>query len=845
MVGLVVVSHSKALSEALLDLVRQVAAGDIPLCGVGGVGADQKEFGTDAVAIAEAIESVYSAEGVVVLMDLGSAILSAETALELLPESMRPHIRICPAPLVEGAVAAGVQISLGGKLDVVCREAGRALSPKIDQVAGSDENSDDTRMQDAAHFLPEDWQTLQLTVNTPHGLHARPAARFVQTAGRFDARIRIRKLESKAEPVSAASFNSIATLGIERGDRILVFARGPQASEALAAIKTLVNDLLPQLMEKFEPAPPVGPAAPQKESALAAVAVSEGIAAGPLLQYRICLPSISRQPAEDCAREWQHLRQACDRTGRTILDRRHSVASRLGEARASIFDAHLLIIQDPKLLDSARRRIYDEKQTAALAWQESVQEMAANYCALSDAYLRQRAADVVDAGNQVLQNLLGRNAIKKAEWTQPAILVAKALTPTDTAELDTRKVLGIATVEGGPTSHAAILARALGIPAVAGVDPFILDLPDNTFLVLDGFTGKLWIQPGPEVVADFKNRRARWLQKHRQLRKIGRRPAATADGRRIAVTANLGHVFEARAALENGAEGVGLLRTEFLYLTRSRPPSEAEQVDILCRIGRAIGKKPVCVRTLDVGGDKSIAYLNLPAEANPYLGLRAIRLSLRYPELFRGQLRAVLQAGAELDMRVMFPMVTTIEEIDWVLETLDDVHRELAAENISHRWPVLTGMMIETPAAALMIASFVKRLDFFSIGTNDLTQYTLAAERGNANLSDYADALHPAILQQIKKVVAETHRHAKHAAVCGELAGDLTAVPALVGLGVDELSVVPAAIPALKALIAQLTDAGTVALADKMMAMDSAAGARKLAEEFLAKLRAEGRGHRA
>lgn len=836
MVGLVIVSHSHALSQALVGLVRQVTAGHLPLCGVGGVAVDKQAFGTDAFNIVEAIRSVFSPDGVVVLMDLGSAILSAETALELLPEDMRPHIRICGAPLVEGAVAAGVQISLGGSVDAVCREAGRALIPKINQISGSDQISEETGPQDSAHPLPEDWQTIQLTVSTPHGLHARPAARFVRTAAGFDAQIRIKKLESSTEPVSAASFNSIATLGISRGDRIVVFARGAQAREALSAIKTLVNDQLADMSEEFVQAPSAGAAVPQGREAMAAVVVSPGIAAGPLFHYRVYLPPISRQKTQDCAQEWEYLLQARDHASRSILNRRHSVESRLGEAQAAIFDAHLLIIQDPRLLDSARSRIFEKKQNAAQAWQASVREIAANYRTLDDAYLRQRATDVIDAGNQVLLNLLGQPAPKTADLPQPAIIVADELTPTDTAALDTMKVLGIVTVAGGPTSHVAILARALGIPAIAGVDPSILDLPDNTSLALDGFSGRLWIQPGPEVAEDLKKRRRRWLQGRRQLLKIGRRPAETVDGRRLIVSANLGNVLEAQAALENGAEGVGLLRTEFLYLTRSQPPSEAEQMDMLQQVGKTIGKKPVCVRTLDVGGDKSIPYLRLPAESNPYLGLRAVRLSLRHPALFRGQLRAILQAAADLDLRVMFPMISTIEEIDQVLETLNAVHLELAAENCAHRWPIPTGMMIETPAAALMIATFIKRLDFFSIGTNDLTQYSLAAERGNANLADYADALHPAILQQISKVVQEAQRCGKHVAVCGELAADLTAVPALVGLGVDELSLAPHAIPEVKARICRLSYAKAADLAEKMMAADSARRARSLAEKFLKKI---------
>ncbi|UCD81160.1 MAG: phosphoenolpyruvate--protein phosphotransferase [Desulfobacterales bacterium] len=836
MVGLVIVSHSNALSQSLVGLVRQVAATQIPLCGVGGVGVDKNEFGTDAFDIVEAIESVYSPDGVVVLMDLGSAILSAETALELLPEEMRPRIRVCGAPIVEGAVAAGVQISLGAGLDAVCHEAARALIPKIKHLSVPDEKIVEPWIQEPADAQAEEWQALHLTVGTPHGLHARPAARFVQTAAAFDAQIRVKKLESTAEPVPATSLNSIATLGIRQGERIVVFARGTQAKQALAAVKTLVDDELPKLTAQFVTPPPTDIEEPHGKVGIAAVAVSDGYAAGPLYHYRISLPQISRHQAENPVQEWKHLEQARDNASRSILNRRHSVESRLGKAQAAIFDAHLLIIQDPKLLDAVRSRIFQKKQNAAAAWHESVQQIVDAYRALSDDYLKQRAADVIDVGTQVLLNILGQNLLKTVALSQPAILVAEELTPTDTAVLDTRKVLGMVTVKGGPTSHTATLARTLGIPAVAGVDPSLLNLPDNTSLALDGFRGTLWVEPGPDVCEELKKRRARWLQKRRRLRKNSRQPAVTIDGRRLSISANVGNVAGAQFALENGADGVGLLRTEFLYLTRSEPPSEAEQVDILRQIGSKIAGRPICVRTLDVGGDKSIAYLRLPAEANPYLGVRGVRLSLRHPELFRGQLRAILLAGADFDLRVMFPMISTIEEIDRVLETLEAVHRELVNDNIAHRWPILTGAMIETPAAVLMMSSFVKRLDFFSIGTNDLTQYCLAAERGNSNLADYADALHPAILQQIKKVVDEAHRQAKHVAVCGELAADLVAVPALVGLGVDELSLAPDAIPEVKALIGRLACDTTVDLADKMMTAASAADARKLAEKFLRNL---------
>jgi phosphocarrier protein FPr len=832
MVGLVIVSHSSALSRAVVDLVRQVTTRDIFVSAVGGVGAEREAFGTDAVDIVEGVESVYSADGVVVLMDLGSAILSAETAVELLPENMQSHIRICAAPLVEGAIAAGVQISLGSDLETVCREATQALIPKMKHLVESDENQSNALADDRAPKRPDHQQEIKLTVNSVHGLHARPAARFVQTAAAFDARIWVKKLDSPQDPVSATSLNSLATLGVNRGDRIIVSATGPDARKALDALATLVNEHLQVYSEETTPAPEPAPVTAMGMEGLSAVALSQGIALGPIYHYRAPAPQVSRYRVEIPDREWENLLHAREKTCEAIRQRRQAMEPALGEVRATIFDAHLLILQDPAMLERIRQRIFEDGQNAAWAWQQCVQEIADSYRELSDDYLRQRADDVLDVGRQVLLDLCGQSAETAVELPQPVILVAGELTPTDTVLLDSERVLGIVTVAGGPTSHSAILARALGIPAIAGVDPAVLNLADNTVLALDGFSGTLWIRPPPKVAAQLKERRRRWLKERDQLRRSCIQPAVTRDGRRIKVVANLGSVFEAGKAIENGADGVGLLRTEFLYLRRSRPPTEAEQVDVLRRIAQTIGGKPICVRTLDVGGDKILPYLRIPTESNPYLGLRAVRLSLRYPDMLRTQLRAILQAGAGADVRVMFPMISRTEEVDRLLEIRDAVHRELVDNDVAHRWPIPTGIMIETPAAALLISALIKRLDFFSIGTNDLTQYTLAAERGNAQLADYADALHPAVLRLIRQVVDEAHRHGKSVSVCGELAADPVAVPVLIGLGVDELSLTPHAIPAVKAIIRKLAHNMAVELVKNMLATDNTGSARGMASSF-------------
>jgi phosphoenolpyruvate-protein phosphotransferase len=470
---------------------------------------------------------------------------------------------------------------------------------------------------------------------------------------------------------------------------------------------------------------------------------------------------------------------------------------------------------------------------AVAAWQQSITQIVDQYRSLEDPYLQQRAADVVDVGNQVLLELAGEAAAAPVKFSHPVILVAEELTVTQTAQLDLEQVEGVVTLLGGPTSHSAILARSLGIPAITGVPVSVLRLPDETPIALDGASGALWIEP-PEVTRTrLENERQRWLEGRQKLLESSHDPAVTRDGHHIDVVANVGNLQDAQAAAKNGAEGIGLLRTEFLFLTRETPPDEDEQYQAVVDIANEMGGQPVIVRTLDVGGDKALPYIDLPDEANPFLGVRAIRLSLRRPDLFSTQLRAILRAGENANLRIMFPMVAEKSEVTQARIILNDVHQTLENEGIAHSWPVETGIMVEVPSVAMLAPALAEEVDFFSIGTNDLTQYTLAAERGNPELTAFADGLHPAVLHLIRRVVKAAHKQGKWVGVCGELAGDPTAVPVLVGLGVDELSMNAVAIPQAKAIIRslQLTDAQL--LASQLLDLTDAPTARQQADEFL------------
>lgn len=556
------------------------------------------------------------------------------------------------------------------------------------------------------------------------------------------------------------------------------------------------------------------------------IPASPGIAIGRPLVFDPSRPKADRREITDPEGEWKRFLQAAATAAGELELVRAKAEKELGTEEGEIFSAHLLMLQDPELNKSIQTEIAGQGVNAEYALMEVAERYAQNLEALEDDYFRARAADIRDVANRVL-NILSGKKVEYASLASPVIILARDLTPSDTVMLDKSKLLGFATAEGGATSHTAILARQLGIPAVVGLGPALLSMKVEGEVVLDGEQGELHTDLGVEAVAEYRQKQRAHSAALREAIDQAQGPAVTKDGHRVEVVANIGNPKAAEGSLGFGAEGVGLFRTEFLFLERSQLPSEEEQLAAYSQVAQVFGKQPVILRTLDVGGDKEIPYLDLPKEGNPFLGLRGIRLCLAQPDLFKPQLRAALRAAAFGNLLLMFPMVSTPGEVMAARAILDECRTELEQEGIQAGQPKV-GIMVEVPAAALQADKLAPLVDFFSIGTNDLSQYTMAADRTNARVSGIASAFDPAVLNLIGQVIEKAHAASKWVGLCGELGGEPLAIPILLGLGLDEFSMNAPSIPLAKQVIRQCSLAECKAIAGAALAMSTPEEVRDL-----------------
>ena len=855
-VGLVIVSHSAQLAAGVVELAGQMTQGKTPMAAAGG-GIDNI-IGTSTDKILEAIESVDSPDGVLVLLDLGSAVLSAEMALEMLSEEQRNRVRLTYAPLVEGAVAAALEASFGRSLAQVRRVAEKTASVEEIQNLKPLTPVENELLEIVAPAEVTSEQTAQLTIANPTGLHARPASLFVQTAASYEANI---IASGRGKETDATSISGVLSLGLRQGDSINLRASGKDAKAAIEALGELVrvNFYESPVGADLSGTPPIYRSDTHTETQLPGepwhgITTSAGVAVGPALLYTsgvITLSAIEQHSisSDQVAPEQERLRGALASAADELHSLAQSLESSVGQAQAAIFDAQALMLRDPALRESTLQEIETKHIDAAGALAESGERYASTLESIDDPIIAGRAVDMRDAVSRAVEKLVDSLAPKQdlGSLHQPVILIARDLTPSDTAQLRPEFVLGICTVQGGPTAHAAILARALGIPAIAGLNEAALQvIHSGDALGLDADNGLLYHQPTPEMHAQLVKRIAELEQQRATLKAAAQKEQAPIifNGRHIKLLANVGSEAEAEAARQWNAQGIGLLRTEFLFAKATTLPDENEQRQLYTKVFRAFNgdsttqSKPIVVRTLDAGADKPMAALDSVlgqmVEENPALGLRGIRIHLAHRALLEQQLAAFLLAAGETgtQLHIMFPMITTVEELQVARSIFDGVYNRLKSQQVALPTDVLIGIMVEVPAAVVMASELAEYADFFSIGSNDLTQYTLACDRTNASVANIYNPMQPAVLRLIHEVADAGRSAGKPVAVCGEMAGNVRLAPLLLGLGVDELSMTPTALPQVRAALAQWSSQELADMAEKVLHLKTIADVEQIMTEL-------------
>ena len=748
---------------------------------------------------------------------VGQSVNRGDPLIAFDPETIESGGKSLLTEMVVVGRTAGVELLLSGRdvaagADVVLRVAAAA-----EETAGN-----------AAGDRVESWG---MTIKNPAGLHARPIAVLTNAAKRFSASILLWKGDRSA---NAKSLVAVMGLDVQKGDVVRLTAEGTDARDAVKSLIPLIEsglgeDVVRSAVEQ-DAAVSESPAARRDDdgSVYSGVPVSSGVAVGVAVRLRdaaIEIEEFGATPAQEREKMTRALAEADEQLS-DLFDRTRRAA---GEDKAAIFKAHRELLNDPELAAETAELIA-KGRSAAFAWRTAVERQAGILAEMQNGLLAGRAQDLRDVGRRVLRLITGE-VEQKLCLPDNAVLIARELSPSDTASLDREKVAGFATVGGGAASHAAILARSLMLPAVAGLPEKVLDILNGTSVLLDGTKGELRVNPDALLCKKAVLRERTDREIRAVLFKEKDKPAVTADGARIEVCGNISAVKEAAQVVENGGDGVGLLRSEFLFSGRGRAPDEDEQAAAYSTVAETLGaERTLIVRTLDAGGDKPLSYLPMPREDNPFLGVRGIRLSLIETEVFRAQIRAILRAAGKTGLRLMFPMVADVSEL---MRAKQIVAEERERLNVSA--PVGVGMMVEVPAAAVMADVFARYVDFFSIGTNDLTQYTMAADRGNARLADFTDALHPAVLRLIKQTADAAKKHGRRVGVCGAAAGESAAVPVLIGLGADELSVAPSAVPAVKAAVRALSIDRCRRLAQEVLELETAAAVRSKIGEFLKK----------
>lgn len=557
---------------------------------------------------------------------------------------------------------------------------------------------------------------------------------------------------------------------------------------------------------------------------LKGIAAASGYAIGPAFIMQEQTTEVERKTIAPDAVEAEvtRLQDAVAQAMKELEQIKIDTEAKLGEHHAEIFATHMLVLEDEEFIGQALEKVRAEAVNAEYAMSEVSQQLIDIFSSMDSEYMRERAADFRDVTKRVLGALSGKKSASLNDFSEPVVLFAHDLTPSDTAQLDRSKVAGFATNIGGRTSHSAIMARSMEIPAVVGLKTATTDIKEGDIVVLDGTKGLILVNPDQATLHMYQQKKEKFEQRREEMKQYKDKPSVTADGHHVELVANIGNTEDALGARNNGAEGVGLFRTEFLYMGRDNFPSEEEQYNSYRTVAETLGaEKPVVIRTLDIGGDKELSYLELPKEMNPFLGYRAIRLCLDRQDLFKTQLRAILRASAHGNIKMMYPMIATLTELRAANAVLKEAQAELDAEGIAYNKDMEVGIMIEIPAAAIIADQLAKEADFFSIGTNDLVQYTMAADRMNEKVSHLTQPFNPAVLRLIRMVIEAAHKEGKWAGMCGEMAGNLTAIPILLGLGLDEFSMSASSVLPARVLMSRLNREEMKQLAQEALSLET------------------------
>lgn len=531
-----------------------------------------------------------------------------------------------------------------------------------------------------------------------------------------------------------------------------------------------------------------------KEYKMRGIGVSTGIAIGKVFKVSDDTIDISYDIIDNVDEELERVNYYFSKIEKELKNLHIKTLDEIGPDEAQIFEAHLMILKDPEIINEIYGFIKEEKISGTLAIKKVILEYEKRFSVIKDEYIKGRLSDIKDVLKKVIMKLMNLQETDLSQLSEEVIIVGKDITPSDTVKMEKTKVLGFVTSNGGRNSHSAIMARSLQIPAIVGIGEKILSLENGDVIAINGESGEVILNPDTKTIYTFQQEKSMLAAKEYKLRELSTKESVTLDGYKIEIASNVSNIQDTDLALKNGSEGIGLLRTEFIYMSKNSFPSEDEQFFIYKRIIEKMNNKPVIIRTLDIGGDKELPYLNIGKEDNPFLGLRAIRLCLERPKIFITQLRAILRASHYGKVRIMFPMISQLQQLVSVKNMLKEIKTQLSNESIPYDEDIQVGMMIEVPSAAIISDIFAQYVDFFSIGTNDLIQYTVAVDRGNKNVESLYDIYHPAVFRLIKTVIDNAHKNNIRVGICGEMAGDVNLTKLLVGMGIDELSMSPGSI---------------------------------------------------